>query len=187
MLKPLSFALLLSALPAAALADDIKSALDAALAAHEKGDLSATAAQITNATRAVHAQQQARLTAKFPEAPAGWTRTIQEPGDAGMMMAMAGVTTEARYEKDDGSGFSLTLAADSPVATSMMGMFASPQMLAMMGKTISVGGQDMLVQDNSLTAMAGGRVLVQAQGMDPDAMVEVLSLIDYASLPQYDR
>lgn len=188
MLKPLSFAFVLAALPAATLADDIKAALDAALAAHSAGDLSSTAAQLTNATRAVHTAQRARLTAKLPEAPAGWTRSVQDQGEAGALLVnMTGVTTEARYAKADGSGFTLTLAADSPLATQMMGMFASQQMLAMMGKTKSVAGQDMLVQDNSLTTMAGGRVLVQAQGMDPDAMAEILGLIDYAALPRYDR
>lgn len=182
-------ALLVAGLHAAPLhADAVGDALEAALAAHAAGDLSTTATQITVAAKEVQALQSARLAAMLPEAPAGWTREVSTEGAQGMaMIGMAGNFVEGRYANAAGDSFTLTLTADSPMVASMAGMLGNPQMMAMMGKIVKAGSQDMLEQDGSLSALAGGRVLVQAQGMDSAAMLPVLATLDFARLPTYDK
>jgi len=68
----------------------------------------------------------------------------------------------------------------------MAGILGNPQMMAMMGKVVKVAGQDMLEQDGSLSALVGGRVLVQAQGMQSDTMQGVLGAVDFTRLAAYD-
>lgn len=181
--------LLVAGLLAAPLhADAVDDALNAALAAHAAGDLSTTAAQITVAGKEVQALQSAKLAAMLPEAPEGWSREVNTDGAQGMaMMGMSGNMVEARYTNAAGDSFTLTLTADSPIVASMAGMLGTPQMMAMMGKIVKAGSQDMLEQDGSLSALAGGRVLVQAQGMESAAMLPVLATLDFARLPAYDK
>jgi hypothetical protein len=45
----------------------------------------------------------------------------------------------------------------------------------------------MLEQGTDLSALVGNRVLVQAQGMEPAAMIPVLEQLDFAKLAMFDR
>lgn len=169
-------------------ADAVSDALDAAQTAYAAGKLSETAAALINASGAVKALQAERLAAFLPEPIAGWTREINTDAGAGMaMMGMAGTTAEGRYSHDDGRSITMTLSADSPLVASMGGMLGSPQMMAMMGKVMKVGGLDMLVQDNALSALVGMRVLVQAQGDTPEAMAGLMASMNLAGLAQFDE
>lgn len=171
----------------AARADAVTDALAAAQEAYAQGDLNGTAAQITTASKAVLLLQADKLAGFLPEAPAGWTREIDASATDGLaMMGMAGNMVQARYADAQGNGFSLSLTADSPMVAQMAGILANPQMMAMMGKVVKVAGQDMLDQDGSLSALIGGRVLVQAQGMDKAAMLPLLETIDFSGLAGYD-
>ncbi|OJY32308.1 MAG: hypothetical protein BGP11_02775 [Rhodobacterales bacterium 65-51] len=171
-----------------AFADEVTDALDAAKAAYEAGDLNGTAAQVIAAGKAVQALQSKRLQALLPEAPSSWTREVDAEAANGMaMMGMAGTLISARYSDADGNGFTLTLTADSPLVASMAGMLGNAQMMQMMGKVTKVGGQDMLEQGTDLSALVGNRVLVQAQGMEPAAMIPVLEQLDFAKLAMFDR
>lgn len=189
MKQTLATALLLAGLlPAPLHADAVSDALEAALAAHASGDLSTTAAQITVAAKEVQTLQSTKLAAMLPEAPAGWTREVSTDGAQGMaMIGMSGNIVEGRYTNAAGDGFALTLTADSPLVASMAGMLGNPQMMAMMGKIVKAGSQDMLEQDGSLSALVGGRVLVQAQGTESATMLPVLATLDFARLPTYDK
>lgn len=180
-------ALLALAAPTCAAADEVTDALAAAQSAYAAGDLNDAAAQITAASKAVLALQAAKLTGFLPEAPEGWTREIDDSTAGGMaLMGIAGNTAQARYADAQGDGFTLTLTADSPLVAQMAGILGNPQMMAMMGKVVKIGGQDMLEQDGALSALVGGRVLVQAQGMDSATMRKVLERLDFARLPAYD-
>lgn len=168
-------------------ADAVEDALEAARSAYASGDLSGTAAQINAAARAVLELQAGRLQAMLPEPPSGWTREIDEANDGGMLLSgIVGTTVSARYGRN-GEEFTLTLTADSPLVAQMAGMLGNLQMMSMLGKIRKIGGQDMLEQDGALSALAGSRVLVQARGMNVDTMGEVLSQIDFAKLPDYDK
>lgn len=168
-------------------ADPVEEALEAARSAYAAGDLSGTAAQITAASRAVFELQGERLQAMLPEAPAGWSREIEQrdEGASMMMTSLVGNSVAARYRRGD-EEFTLTLTADSPLVAQMAGMLGNLQMMSMVGKVRKIAGQDMLEQDQTLSGLAAGRVLVQAQGMDSEAMQEVLEQIDFARLANYD-
>lgn len=176
-----------AAAPMSARADAVEEALAAAQSAYGAGDLNGTAAQLTTATKAVMALQAAKLASLLPQPPAGWQREIDESAPAGMaLMGITGTVAQAHYTDAAGNGFSLTLTADSPMVAQMAGILASPQMMAMMGKVATIGGQAMLDQDGSLSALVGGRVLVQAQGATVDQMKPVLETLNFAKLPSYD-
>lgn len=180
-----AFALGLSA--TASFADEVTDALNAAQSAYAAGDLNNTAAQLTHASKAVLALQQQKLAAFLPEAPEGWTREVDLSSTEGMaMMGMVGNIVVGNYSDGNGQHISLTLTADSPMVAQMAGMLGNPQMMAMMGKVVKVAGQDMLEQGGSLSALAGGRVLVQAQGADIETLQKVLNSLNFAGLPSYD-
>ena len=171
----------------AALADDVTDALDAAQGAYASGNLNATAAQITAASKAVLALQAAKLAGFLPEAPEGWTREIDMSATEAMALSgIVGNMVEARYSDAGGNSFTLSLTADSPMVAQMGGMLGNPQMMAMMGKLVKVSGQDMLEQSNALSARIGGRVLVQASGMESAVMQTVLGAVNFAGLATYD-
>lgn len=170
-----------------ALADDVTDALAAAQEAYAAGNLNATAAQITAASKAVLVLQAAKLAGFLPEAPAGWTREIDMSATEAMALSgIIGNMVEARYSDAAGNSFTLSLTADSPMVAQMGGMLGNPQMMAMMGKLVKIGGHDMLEQENSLSALIGGRVLVQASGMASALMQTVLGEVDFAGLARYD-
>lgn len=170
-----------------ALADDVTEALAAAQEAYASGNLNATAAQITAASKAVLALQAAKLADFLPEAPEGWTREIDMSATEALVLSgIVGNMVEARYSDTGGNSFTLRLTADSPMVAQMGGMLGNPQMMAMMGKVVKVSGHDMLEQENTLSALIGGRVLVQASGMESAVMQTVLRTVDFAGLATYD-
>jgi hypothetical protein len=173
----------------AAQADAVTDALAAAQAAYANGQLGQTAAELTNATRAVQAIQQERLASTLPQPAAGWTMTIGDSatGAAGFLGGLVGTMADATYTHSDGRSFTITLTADSPTVAGMAGILASPQMMAMMGKVIKIGAIDMLDQDGSLSALVANRVLLQAQGADVADMSAILATMDFAKLGQFDQ
>lgn len=170
-------------------ADAVTDALAAAQAAYAGGQLGQTAAELTNATRAVQALQQERLASTLPQPADGWTMTLGEStvGDAGFFGGMIGTLADATYSHGDGRSFTITLTADSPTVAGMAGILGNPQMMAMMGKVVKVGETDMLEQEGSLSALVANRVLVQAQGADIADMSAVLAGMDFAKLGQFDQ
>jgi hypothetical protein len=170
-------------------ADAVTDALTAAQAAYASGQLGQTAAELTNATRAVQAIQQERLASTLPQPAEGWTMTMGERavGAAGLFGGMVGTMADASYSHSDGRSFAITLTADSPTVAGMAGILGNPQMMAMMGKVIKVGAIDMLDQDGSLSALIANRVLLQAQGADVADMTAQLATMDFAKLAQFDQ
>jgi hypothetical protein len=174
---------------ATAQADAVTDALAAAQAAYANGQLGQTAAELTNATRAVQTIQQERLASTLPQPAEGWTMT---PGEssvdaAGFLGGMVGIMADATYSHSDGRSFTISLMADSPTVASMAGILGNPQMMAMMGKVVKVGAIDMLDQDGSLSALVANRVLLQVQGADIADMSAILATMDFAKLGQFDQ
>lgn len=187
MMKLTTAFLALSLSAGAVLADEVADALAAAQEAYTAGNLNATAAQITAASKAVLVLQAAKLAGFLPEAPEGWTRDIDRSATEAMALSgIVGNMVEARYSDAEGNSFTLSLTADSPMVAQMGGMLGNPQMMAMMGKLVKVAGHDMLEQENALSALIGGRVLVQASGMESKVMQPVLAAVDFAGLATYD-
>lgn len=170
-------------------ADAVTDALAAAQAAYASGQLGQTAAELTNATRAVQAIQQERLASTLPQGIEEWTMTMGENavGDAGFFGGMVGIMADATYSHSDGRSFTVTLIADSPTVAGMAGILGNPQMMAMMGKVVRVGAIDLLDQDGSLSALVANRVLLQAQGADVADMSSIPATMDFAKLAQFDQ
>lgn len=167
-------------------ADDVSDALAAAQTAYEAGDVKGTAAQVALAQAGLRAQQNTRLAVYLPEAPAGYTREIVTEFAEGFGMFGGGAGAQARYTTEGGT-FTLDLIADNELVTSMAGMFATPETLAMMGKVVKAGDALILDQEQNLTSLVGGRVMVTATGMTSAEMLPVVQAMDFAGLAEFDK
>lgn len=78
-------------LPAAAHADDITDALDAARTAYADGDIQYAIEELDFARAKLLSLKTDALSAYLPEPPAGWTRTLNTDLNAGMSMMGGGV------------------------------------------------------------------------------------------------
>lgn len=174
-------------LPFAVQADAVSDALAAAQSAYASGDLLNTSAQLITATKALAEMQSTMLAAALPPAPAGWTRSDNTDVATGLSMFGGGAGAEARYDAPDGNSVTVTAYADNMMVQSMAGMLGNPAMMAMMGKTETLGGVAFLNQDGSFSALLDNRVLVQAQGADAEQIRAILNSADLGKLGQFDR
>lgn len=166
-------------------ADEVTEALQAAMDAYAAGDLAGTSTAMTMAGQAIATQQSALLQALLPAAPDGWTAEVSEDFAAGFGMMGGGAAVEMRYATADVS-FTITLIADNPMVATMGAMLGNAQMMALMGKVVKVGDQAILDSDNTLSTLAGDRVLFTAQGAMTEEMMPVVSLIDFVKLGMFD-
>ena len=178
----MSTALLLAA--TSANADLVTDSLVAAQDAYAAGDLGAASTALTTAIDDISRQQGAVLAAVLPPAPEGFTRTDSADFTAGMAMFGGGSGAEASYSKPDAS-FTISIMADNDLVGGMMGMFADPGMLAMMGTVETVGDVYILTaEDGSVMSIVGGRYMISAQGGTPEVMLPVVKAIDFAKLTE---
>ena len=187
----MTFALRLAALalllPAAAHADAVSDALDAAVAAYAAGDLTATSAQIAAAGKELGTLQSNLILAAFPPAPDGWTRTDNTDMAAGMAMLGGGAGAEATYATADGQSVTISAYADNAMVQSFAGMLSDPAVAAMMGKPVDINGVSFIEQEGQTTmALLENRVLLQANG-DAAKAQEILRLFDLSALAAFDR
>lgn len=185
-MRPYSLAALALTLATPLHADDVSDRISGALAAYEAGDLKTTTSELAAATTALNQKKGAMLEAALPAAPGGWTREISTDYAAGLAMAGGGTGAEARYSGPEGQGVTLNYTMDSPLMAMMMGMFATEQMMAMMGKVVEVNGQKMLDQDNSMMVVIDGRILVQINGAETAQLIPLAETIDWAALAAFD-
>lgn len=172
--------------PISALADAVSEALDAAVAAYAAGDLNATSAQITTAGKELATLQSGLLTAKFPEAPAGWTRSDNSDMAEGMAMMGGGAGAEVVYTDASGATVTVSAFADNMMVSSLSGVLSNPAMMAMMGKAVEINGVTFLEQEGNTTmTLLENRVLLQANGEAAKAQ-EILALFDLAALGKFD-
>lgn len=170
------------ALPAQA--DDISDTIQSALDAYNAGDISYATEELAFAQQLLKAMKSDSLSAYLPEAPDGWTRTIDKEMSAGMAMMGGGVGAKAEYSMGSDS-FTITMMADNPMVAAMGGMLGNAAMLAAMGKMVRVKRQKFVDQDGEMSALIANRILVQASGADPAVMTPVLETIDYKALGNF--
>jgi hypothetical protein len=176
----------LLALSAAARADEVSDKLQSALAAYAAGDLKTATQDIALAGGALALQKQDRLVALLPEAPQGWTRSVNEQFTANLAMAGGGSGTEASYVDAEGNTLTLTITAESPLMMGMAGMFMNEQTLALMGKLVEVPGAKLLEQENSLMTLLDQRILVSLSGLPVERMMPLVQQIDFQKLAAFD-
>mgnify|MGYP000872904226 CR=1 FL=1 len=167
-------------------ADDISDALQAAQDAYAANDLKTLGEQILAADHALRARQSDLLLAYLPEAPEGFTKTVNAEFSSGFALFGGGSGVEAQYTSDAAT-FTIDIYADNSMVSSMAQMFASTEMMAVMGMVETVGDTGLIVQDQTITGMAGTRVLLSAQGTDTAVMLPVLKTMDFAKLAEFDK
>lgn len=182
-LAPLSA--ILCVFPLSALADPVVDALDAAKAAYEAGDLGKAIDETGEATSAMQLKQSEALAVFLPDAPDGWTKTINPDMAAGLAYVGGGSGVEASYQ-NDAVTFSISMIADSPMLESMLPMFQDPNMLAMMGEVVTIGDQAFIksAETEMMTAI-GSNLMLTASGADPATMTPLLEGINFAALADF--
>jgi hypothetical protein len=163
-------------------ADSVSDALQAATDAYAAGDLKAATASVATASAGLAVLQSEKLVAFLPEAPDGWTREASPDFAAGMAIMGGGSGTEMRYTNADGNSFTITIMADNPMVSGMLGIFASDVMMASMGKVIEVEGAKLIDQDGTILSVVGQSIMVQASGLDTPTMLPIVSAVDFNGL-----
>ncbi|WP_298495237.1 hypothetical protein [uncultured Maritimibacter sp.] len=172
----------LALIAAPALADDVTDTLASALEAYEAGDIAYAMEELDYAKTLLAALKTEALSKYLPEAPPGWTLTVNEDANAGMAMFGGGTGTEGAYSNGTDS-VTITLMADNPMVTAFGGMLANA---AVMGNKVErVGRQKFMIQDGEMTALVDNRILVQADGAAPEVMIPLLEAIDYKALEDF--
>jgi hypothetical protein len=174
----------LFALSAPAMADEITENLESALAAYRDGNIPQALAEVEEARRLMLDIARPTLVVYLPEAPEGWTRSIDAQMSASLAAMGGGTGAEAVYERD-GQRVSLVIVADSPMATAMAGLFSSPELLATAGELLRVGRQTFLDDGKQVSTVLDGRILVRAKGPDAQTILPFLQAIDYRALAAF--
>lgn len=172
--------------PLPAFADAVSDAIDAAGAAYDDGNLVETANQLTLARNELSKLQSAKMQALLPTAPDGWTREDGTDMAEGMAFMGGGAGAEAIYVKDS-TRVTVSIFADNPMVSGMLGIFGNAAMMAMMGKTVTINGTDFLDQDGSMMSVLEDRVMVQAQGGTVEEMTAILQGMDFAAVAAFDK
>jgi hypothetical protein len=73
--------------------------------------------------------------------------------------------------------------ANSPMITMFGGMISNAGMLGM--KMHRVGREKFILNDGELTGLIANRILIQAEGADPDVMIPVLETMDFEALAEF--
>lgn len=162
-------------------ADDVSDTIQSALDAYNEGDIKYATEELAYAQQLLKAMKSDSLSAYLPDAPEGWTRTIDTEMANGMSMMGGGVGTKAEYSNGS-SSFSITMMADNPMVAAMGGMFGNTAMMAAMGKMIRVKREKFVDQNGEMSALIDNRVLVQASGADTEIMIPVLETMDFRAL-----
>ena len=125
------------------------------------------------------------LASYLPDAPDGWTREIDTEANAMMGMMGGGTSANATYPGPD-DGFTINLIADSPMVAQLAMMLGNSAMVAQMGGQIErINRVRFMREDTSLQAIIANRILVQAEGTDPQVMIPVLESMDFRAMESF--
>ncbi|AHM04056.1 hypothetical protein roselon_01679 [Roseibacterium elongatum DSM 19469] len=172
--------------PVSAQADDITDALSAAIAAYENGEIQDALGEIAYATQLLNELQAEGLETFLPAALDGWTRTISDESATALGFMGGGSAAEASYSGAAGS-FTVTYVADNPMVGAMAGMLGNASLMAAMGRIERINGENFLQADGELSALIGGRVLIQASGSPTEAMIAHLEQVDFDALGSFSQ
>ncbi len=167
------------------LADPFEEALETALEAYRDGDLQYVEDELARAQRILGDMKAQGLADFLPEPPEGWTREIDT--SAGQMLGfIGGGTLASATYRSDSESFDLSLMADNPMVAQLAMMIGNPGMIAQMGGEVErINRVRFLREDRSLRAIVGNRVLVQAEGAEPEVMIPLLEQIDFRAMENF--
>lgn len=174
------------ALAAPAVADEIEDSIKLALESYQAGDVANAKSELDYAAQLLTQKQSEALVSFLPAPFAGWTQEEVENASIGAAMFGGGLTAIADYVRD-GENVEIQLMADSPLMATMMSMFANPAMVGATGKLKRVNGQKMIeTHDGELQALIHNRFMVQVSG---SASIEdkeaYFAAIDFSALESF--
>lgn len=158
-------------------ADEISDSLSDALKAYQEGDLKETS-ELVSYIKTLLAEKNADVLAGFlPEAPAGWSRELDDGAAMSGTMAslgQGGSIASAKYKTDQGGGISYMIMADSPMMAMMGAMLTNPALMGG-GKVKRIKRQKVLIgKDGELQAMLHNRFIIRIEPEDKDVSEEDL-------------
>jgi len=180
MFRATFFAVALLAMTNPALADEVIDTLSSALQAYEAGDIENALQELDYARQLLRDMSTKALTGFLPDPPAGWTREVSDSDiSTGLVFFGGGTGAEAIYS-DGTDQFTLTIMADNPMVAGFAGMIANAGLMGM--KMRRVGTEMFYDTDGQLSALIDKRILIQAEGADPEVMAPILERIDFKAL-----
>lgn len=147
--------------------DSVPARLEAARAAHAKGDLARAATELEAVIVDLHARIGAALGEYMPPPPSGWT--AEAPETQGLFNAGGGLSVSRAYARDDAS-FNALLVLDSPVVSATATQFHPGTVLPTNVRRVHVGQDDALLRWDAtthageITLVLGTRVMLQIEG-----------------------
>jgi len=168
--------------------DTIPARLEAARAAHARGDLARAAVELEAAITDLHARVGAALAECLPPPPSGWT--AETPETQGLFNAGGGLSVSRAYARDDAS-FNALLVLDSPVVSASAAQFHPGTALPTNVRRVRLGQDEALLRwdgtthAGEITLVLGNRVLLQIEGdgiASGDQLVEVAKGWNLASI-----
>jgi hypothetical protein len=147
--------------------DSVPTRLEAARAAHARGDLARAALELEAAIVDLHARVGAALAECLPPPPSGWT--AEPPETQGLFSAGGGLSVSRAYARDD-SSFNALLILDSPAVAAASAQFQPAAALPTNVRRLHLGQDDALLRwdattrSGEITLVLGTRVLLQIEG-----------------------
>lgn len=182
MKHPLTLAALILCLAMPVRADPFIDALETAIEAYRDGDLQFAEDELAEARRLLGEMKTASLASFLPEAPEGWTREVETEGGQMLGFLGGGIMARATYTSD-AARFEISLMADNPMVTQLAMMLGNVEMIAQMGGRVErINRVRFLREETGLRSIIGNRILVQAEGADPDLMIPLLEQIDFRAM-----
>lgn len=172
----------LSLAAAPAFADDVTDTLSSALQAYEEGDIDYAIEELDYAKSLMQAMKTTALEQFLPEPPDGWEMAVDSDSSAGMAMLGGGVGTEGVYTNGTDE-FSISIMVDNPMVTAFGGMLNNAGLLGM--KVERIGREKFVVDDDEITGLIDGRILVRAEGGAADIVLPVLETMDFKALSDF--
>jgi len=180
-------------IPGHVMADDVTDQINEGLKAYEKKDFGTAVMALDAASSLIRQQKAEGLTAFLPAPLSGWKANDAESSSAGSAMFGGGSNASRTYTKETGNGFAeieISITSDSPMIQTMAMMFSNPMFMGEGNKILIVDGQKTLQNsdDNSLTAMVAGKVMVLVDGNEevaPQDLKDYFKAVEISKLEEY--
>lgn len=148
-------------------AESVSGHVDAAKAAHAKGDMARAATELEAALAELHARLAKALTEFLPPSLPSWQAEMAET--QGLAGAGGGLAVSRAYSRDD-SSVNATLILDSPAVVGAVALFTANAPAQPNVRRLKIGAEDAILRWDAanrageVTMVLGGRVLLQIEG-----------------------
>lgn len=150
-------------------ADDIKEALQEALNAYNKGDMTATKENIGYASQLLNEKGADLLVKALPDALPGWEAGEPESSAAGAALFGGGLQASRNFTKDE-QYIDVEIVGDSPMLSQMMAVMTNPALAGSMGRSVKIGKQRGIQdEDGKIMLIINNRFMISVSGDGPQA------------------